>query len=217
MLCRIYPAEQFVTSCKNAPFVAMPLAPSSALAPSGEKTLSLCRDMNLGRRSYIRRFVVATCCLGCCVLMISWFMRNRCIVLHANAWLSAVADPRRLSGARTLLGAPGLTSSNKKLVETSALLLGARTLLGAPGLTTRSKEATRGYKRVHSSLPKFFSHPPTVSPSSVGGHGTLAERMKCPPICTVMGRRSKFGTVYSYLFLDLCFFCIVCFFIRSFI
>ena len=34
-------------------------------------------------------------------------------------------------GARTLLGAPGLTTSNK-------------TLLGAPGIATRSKDATRG-------------------------------------------------------------------------
>ena len=36
-------------------------------------------------------------------------------------------------GARTLLGAPGLTTRNKKL-------LGARTLLRAPGLTTRNKK-----------------------------------------------------------------------------
>ena len=35
-------------------------------------------------------------------------------------------------GARTLLGAPGLTTRNKKL-------------LGAPGRTTRSKNATRGF------------------------------------------------------------------------
>ena len=36
-----------------------------------------------------------------------------------------------LLGARTLLGAPGLTTRNKKL-------------LGAPGIATRSKDATRG-------------------------------------------------------------------------
>ena len=36
-----------------------------------------------------------------------------------------------LLGARTLLGAPGIATSNKKL-------------LGAPGLTTRSKDATSG-------------------------------------------------------------------------
>ena len=59
-----------------------------------------------------------------------------------------------LLGARSLLGAPGLTTRNKKLV---GALLGARTLLGAPGRTfsnkkllqppgiaTRSKDATRG-------------------------------------------------------------------------
>ena len=62
-----------------------------------------------------------------------------------------------LLGARTLLGALGLTTSNKKLLEQRASLLGARTLLGALGLTTsnkkllgakgvatRSKDATRG-------------------------------------------------------------------------
>ena len=38
-----------------------------------------------------------------------------------------------LLGARTLLGAPGLTTSNKKL-------------LGAKGVATRSKDATRGVK-----------------------------------------------------------------------
>ena len=57
-----------------------------------------------------------------------------------------------------LLGAPGLTTSNKKLQGALASLQGARTLLGAPGLTTgnkqplgasgiatRSKDATRGF------------------------------------------------------------------------
>ena len=47
-------------------------------------------------------------------------------------------------GARTLLGAPGLTTRSKDATRGSALLLGARMLLGAPGLTTRSKDATRG-------------------------------------------------------------------------
>ena len=46
-------------------------------------------------------------------------------------WLLAL-----LLGARTLLGAPGLTTSNKKLLS----LLGARMLLGAPGLTTSNKK-----------------------------------------------------------------------------
>ena len=36
-------------------------------------------------------------------------------------------------GARTLLGAPGIATRNKKLLR-------------APGLTTRSKDATRGSK-----------------------------------------------------------------------
>ena len=39
--------------------------------------------------------------------------------------------------------APGLTARNKKLLGTRASLLGARTLLGAPGLSTSSKDATR--------------------------------------------------------------------------
>ena len=62
-----------------------------------------------------------------------------------------------LLGARTLLGAPGLTTRNKKLLGAHVLTTRARTLLGtpghttrnkkllgAPGLTTRSKDATRG-------------------------------------------------------------------------
>ena len=48
-------------------------------------------------------------------------------------------------GARTLLGAPGLTTRSKDATRGSwPYHLGARTLLGAPGLTTRSKDATRG-------------------------------------------------------------------------
>ena len=39
------------------------------------------------------------------------------------------------------LGAPGLTTRNKKLLETKGIATnGARTLLGAPGLTTRNKK-----------------------------------------------------------------------------
>ena len=39
-----------------------------------------------------------------------------------------------------LLGAPGHTTRNKKLLGLLASLLGARTLLGAPGHTTRNKK-----------------------------------------------------------------------------
>ena len=52
--------------------------------------------------------------------------------------LDAPSHRKKVLGARTLLGAPGRTTSNKKL------LVGARTLLGAPGIATRSKDATRG-------------------------------------------------------------------------
>ena len=45
----------------------------------------------------------------------------------------------KLEGTRTLLGAPGLTTSSK-LLGLLASLLGARTLLGAPGLTARNKK-----------------------------------------------------------------------------
>ena len=39
-----------------------------------------------------------------------------------------------------LLGVPGPTTRNKKLLGLLAVLLGARMLLGAPGLTTRNKK-----------------------------------------------------------------------------
>ena len=48
---------------------------------------------------------------------------------------------QRLLGARTLLGAPGLTTRNKKL-------------LGGPGIATRSRDATRANSKVQRSKNK---------------------------------------------------------------
>ena len=42
--------------------------------------------------------------------------------------------------ARTLLGAPGLTSSNKKLLGAPGLTSSNKKLLGAPGLTSSNKK-----------------------------------------------------------------------------
>ena len=47
-----------------------------------------------------------------------------------SRWASSPACERKTIG-ETLLGAPGITTRNKKL-------------LGSPGRTTRSKDATRG-------------------------------------------------------------------------
>ena len=49
-----------------------------------------------------------------------------------------------LLGARTLLGAPGLTTRSKDATRGSWHPTKNKKLLGAPGLTTRSKDATRG-------------------------------------------------------------------------
>ena len=56
----------------------------------------------------------------------------------AKAW--AKTPLALLLGTKKLLGAPGLTTRNKKLLGLLASLLGARTLLGAPGLATRNKK-----------------------------------------------------------------------------
>ena len=60
-----------------------------------------------------------------------------------------------------LLGAPGLTTRNKKLLGVASLL-GARMLLGAPGLTTRNKKllgapgiATRSKDAARGSWPYY--------------------------------------------------------------
>ena len=47
---------------------------------------------------------------------------------------------RSLLGARMLLGAPGLTTSNKKLLGAPGSTTSNKKLLGAPG-ATRSKDA----------------------------------------------------------------------------
>ena len=48
--------------------------------------------------------------------------------------------------ARTLLGAPGIATRNKKLLGAPGLITRNKKLLGAPGLITRSKDATRNKK-----------------------------------------------------------------------
>ena len=60
----------------------------------------------------------------------------------------------RATGARTLLGPPGLTTRSKKL-------------LGAKGIATRSKDTTRGsYRRAYLSVP-LSATPPTPTSCSI--------------------------------------------------
>ena len=68
------------------------------------------------------------------------------LVLVKSAWelreLGAILAS--LLGARTLLGAPGLTTRSKKLLRAKGIATRSKKLLGAPGIATRSKDATRG-------------------------------------------------------------------------
>ena len=69
--------------------------------------------------------------------------RNRTKLRHQ---LFELLGASLLLGTSTLLGAPGLTTSNKKLLGAPGLTTNTsnKKLLGAPGLPTRSKDATRG-------------------------------------------------------------------------
>ena len=76
-------------------------------------------------------------CGSVVLVLAQWRVLAGHLPRSASAGSTAPSLPRRLGkvrvfcGTRTLLGAPGLTTSNKKL-------------LGAPDIATRNKDATRG-------------------------------------------------------------------------